>query len=203
MACCGNDSLRRRALLALAALALASAAVAPAQPASRPTSGPLSRPASRPASRPVPRPQRPHHRLAARLIKQLELPALRADAVKKLLHLGKDAAPDLGRALHDPRPEVVLCVAQMLRMLGPGAKAALPHMERLAKSPDKMLANAARHAMSAVRPAGITVLPLYGKSELREIDAKGKTLRTITGLSNIFDARRLPNGNYLICQLTA
>jgi len=168
-------------LVALAILALATAVCG--QPASRPTPAPASR---------------PHHRQAARLIKQLELPARKAEAVRQVLMLGKDAVPDLGRALHDPRPDVVLCVAQMLRMLGPNAKAALADMEWLAKSPDAALANAARFAMSAVRLTGLTVVSVYDKGELRELDAKGKIVHTITGLAGIFDAKPLPNGNYLV-----
>ncbi len=194
MARCGIDppgrkALDTRAVLTALAAVTVVAAGALAQPASRPALQPTSRPAQR----------LPHHRQAARLIKQLELPSLRADAVNKLLRLGKDAAPDLGRALHDPRPDVVLCVAQMLRMLGPDAKPALADMQQLLKSSDKKLANAARYAMSGVSPAGITVVPVYDKGELRELDDKGNTLRTIRNLPTIFAASRLVNGNYLVC----
>ncbi len=181
----GRKARRTGAVFMALAAMTALAAGAPAQPASRPE--------SRRAQ------HLPHHREAAKLIKQLELPSRRADAVNKLLRLGKDAAPDLGRALHDPRPDVVLCVAQMLRMLGPDAEPALADMERLLKSSDRKLANAARYAMSGVSPAGITVVPVFGRGELRELDAKGKTLRTITNLPSIFSARRLVNGNYLVC----
>lgn len=161
-------------------IALAVGEAIPGQPTSRSTS------------------RRPHHRQADKLIKQLELPLLKAEAVRQLLRLGKDAAPDLGRALGDPRPEVVLCVAQMLRLLGPDAMAALNDMEQLSKSSDTTLANAARYALSAVRPAGITVVSAYNKGELLELDAKGKVLHTITGLGTIFDAQRLADGNYLV-----
>jgi hypothetical protein len=135
---------------------------------------------------------------ATRLVRLLELPARRVASARELLKLGKHAVPALTRALRDPRPDVVGRVAIFLRMLGDDAKSAIPTLRDVAKAKDPNLASAARWALSAFHPEGITLVADYAGHSLIEFDAAGKKVLEIQDLKGIFCAERLPSGNYLI-----
>lgn len=130
----------------------------------------------------------------------LELPQRKTEAVQKLLSLGEDAAPDLGMALDDPRPEMVMTFAHLLRLLGPKAKAAQPYLERLANGEDKQLSQAARWAMATVRGHGHILVAAGGNAAVVVLDMDGKEKSRLANQSSVFDAEPLPNGNCLICR---
>jgi hypothetical protein len=140
------------------------------------------------------------HREANRMVKQLELPGQRSAAVTRLLALGAAAVPELARALTDPRAEIAVTAMGILRMLGPHAAPALPRLMKIASGRDERMAIAAKWAMAGIRPLGITLVADINKQRLVEFDQKGKVILEIGKLSSIWDAERLPNGNYLVCR---
>ena len=148
------------------------------------------------AQRPSKRQDTPAKR-ADRMVKLLELPDRRMEATAVLLRLGADSVPALMRGLNDPRPEVFLPCMQVLRELGPVAKAALPKLETLAKNKDLKIAHAARWASSRLAPRGTTLIADYTKSCVRLLDPAGKTLLTVPDLKSVWDVERLANGNFL------
>ena len=145
-----------------------------------------------------PRPTIKVHKESNRMVKQLELPTKRREAVTRLLALGPLAVPDLQRTIMDPRPEIAVAAMGILRMLGIHAKPALSTLMRLTKGSDKKVAFAARWAMARIHPVGVTLVADTRKQRLVEFDSKGKVLLEIPKQQFIWDAERLPNGNYLV-----
>lgn len=137
---------------------------------------------------------------AGRLVKYIELPAKKQQAVRELLRLGKEAVPALARAMLDPRPEVVCTVASILRALGPAAAAAQPALEKVAGGADPRCAAAARWALTGVGPReGVVLVSAGNDGEARVLDLEtGKQVgESITLRKKVFDCERLPNGNFL------
>lgn len=76
--------------------------------------------------------------------------AIRQRAAQGLAEFGRFAVPVLIDALHHEAPEVRQQAIEALRMIGPDAHAALPHLKVLTKSEDKVIANAAARTVTLV-----------------------------------------------------
>lgn len=146
-------------------------------------------------------PEKIARKKAQRFVTFLEIPGKKRDATQGLLDLGKHAVPALTRALNDPRPEVVTTCVHLLSLLGSHARAALPALERLAKDKDPIRAHAGRWGVAGVRDLGVTQIADINKDRILEFDSKGKQIREVIVGEQIYDADRLPNGNYLVCLL--
>ena len=186
------NGFRRGLALALALAAVASAAAARGQDERRP-----------------PRRQEfavlldtEEARRAAKLVKLFEIPGERRRALAALVKLGEASTGPLMLALDDPRPSIVQYALLALESLGPGAKAATPRVAERVKSEDREIAFCARRALSAIEPRGITMVAEYTGHRLIELDAEGEVVREIPNLRNVWDAERLPNGNFLVTLFT-
>ena len=133
------------------------------------------------------------------MVKMMEIPGKRAEAINRLLSLGSHAVPALVATFDDPRQEVVLMALATVASLGGVAAPALPDLKKLAQGEDKVLARAASWAMHKMRPTGITLLAEYSGGKITRIDADG-TVSEVKGLKGPFDVELLPNGNYLVAE---
>jgi PQQ-like domain len=135
---------------------------------------------------------------ASRLIRLLELPSRRAEAVDEILKIGKKSAPALAKALRDPRPEIVGRLVMIIAMMGEDAKSTVPVMRAISNGDDPRLAYAARWGLARFEPMGITLLSDRTKSRILEVDRNGKEVWSLGDLAGVNDARRLPSGHYLV-----
>jgi hypothetical protein len=150
-----------------------------------------------PSSRP------PEARKATRLVRCLELPDRRSQAVVDLLRMGKGSVSALVLGLDRPREDIVFTCLHMLRPHGPAAKDALTRLEELEKGKNKKLAYAAARCRSRleVEAAGVTLIADTHGNRVIEVDPKGKTVWSVK-VSGAFGADRLPNGNTLFSSYT-
>jgi hypothetical protein len=148
----------------------------------------------------VPKPTAPNRpdKACTRLIRDLELPTKRAGAATTLVAMGKAAVPALIEGLTDPRPEMVGRIGSIIRAIGTAARPTVPALKKAAADDDPKRAYAARWALSAFEPQGITLVVDYTSHRIVELNAKGKVVMEIKDLPNVSDAERLPNGHYLV-----
>lgn len=140
-----------------------------------------------------------HDRLTDKMVKYLELPSERPAAAQTMLRLGDASVPSLIRALRDPRSEVTYRVAMVLAGL-PNLAIARPDLERFASGSDRRLAEVARWIL---RDRGWVVVAAYDRGEILTLDlATGQpVMDPIKVGENPYDAKLLPNGNYLVAMI--
>lgn len=171
----------------------------------------LSAQNSRPQTKPDPAPRK-QEKQAFRLVKNFELPAKRADAIERLVRIGKPAVRPLTLTLNDPRPEIVICALRTLAAMGEDAESVLPVLARMAKGngngndTDAVLAHAAAWARSGIRKRGVFLIVKRKDKQVVEmrVDAKGQATEkpVLKNLQRPWDAELLPNGNYLVTEHT-
>jgi len=138
------------------------------------------------------------HNEALRQVRLLELPQQRNAATARILAMGRHATSAINATLTDPRPEVICRLALIIRALGNEAEGTAIILKKVAASENPKLAYAARWALSTFEPTGITLLSDRTNDRILEVDRTGKEVWHLGGLAGVFDARRLPSGNYLV-----
>lgn len=137
-------------------------------------------------------------RQAERMVKLLELPDRRRDAVQQLLQLGEAAVPALLRGVDHPRDEIALASLQMLGELGPLAHSAAPRLDSLARASDRTRAHAAKWARARLQHDGSTLVVDYTTGCVLQFDKTGKEVFRLKNQNGSFDGERLADGNFLV-----
>jgi outer membrane protein assembly factor BamB len=139
---------------------------------------------------------------AQRLVRFLELPERRSEAWRGLLQLRTAAAPPLGLALQDPRPEVAVRAAWILGLLGPDAEMATPALQRGKKAADAEVALACEWALTRITFRG-TLLVDYSGNSVVLLDGRDEPVREVAGLLGPWFAEPTAGGNLLVSEYTA
>jgi hypothetical protein len=139
---------------------------------------------------------------AQRLVRFLELPDRCTEAWRGLLQLRTAAAPPLGLALQDPRPDVAVRAAWILGLLGPDAEMAVPALQRGANGKEPEVALACKWALARIAFQGVLLVDFGGNSVV-QLDGLGKPSREVAGLLGPWYAEPTTGGNLLVSEYHA
>jgi hypothetical protein len=136
---------------------------------------------------------------AQRLVRSLELPERRTEAWRGLLQLRSAAAPPLGLALQDPRPDVAVRAAWILGLLGRDAEMAVPALQRGADGKEQEVAHACNWALARIAFRGALLVD-YSANSVVQLDGLDKKSREVPGLRGPWYAEPTTGGNLLVSE---